>query len=133
MYSTPRRWRDVHARGRKQDASSFARSARHFWIAVDQRLCDRTFAQNHELCRQSVRIGNIELLQQFAEQRAALFLMGDRNLVRCVRGVGQLRNSVHEGATAITLLSHCPFEPVEVFKNLLGRRTIGYFDGPQPA
>ena len=58
---------------------------------MDQRLCNCTFAQNHELCRQSVRIGNIEFFQQFAEQRAALFLMGDRDLVRCVRGVGQLQ------------------------------------------
>src|SRR5215468_1512021 len=96
---------------------------------MHQRLRYRALAKNHELRSKLVWVRSVELLKKRAKQRATFFLVGNRNLVSGMVGVGQLRNRVHKRTAAITIASHRFFKPIEIPKDLPGWGIIiGYFD-----
>ncbi|MGB8056562.1 MAG: hypothetical protein WCF75_08040, partial [Pseudolabrys sp.] len=69
-------------------------------IAMHQRLCDRARTEDHQLCSEGVRIGNIKLYKQLAKRRPTLFLVSNCNLMGGMRALEKSSRSTADFPTA---------------------------------
>ena len=100
---------------------------------MHQRLRDRTLTKDHELDGEAIWIRNFKLDQKFAKQSAALFFVGDGDLVGCMCWIGQFGNGVHEWTPAISVAPHRALKSIEIVEDLLGWRQAGFLNRPQAA